>query len=199
MCWLSPCFLDILTPNFWMLGRQSLWFGKIVYFGLPLNSQVDTEEGKIVTNQEDRKVMKTLLVVVGSLIAFFIFSIMAARMISATAEKAADPMVESATIDRIKPFGESNIGAVPVAVASSAVDGKGTYTATCFACHGTGAAGAPKLGDKGAWSQRIAQGMDTLFEHALNGFKGMPAKGGNAGLSDDAVKAAIQYMVKNSK
>ncbi|GMR16628.1 MAG: cytochrome c5 family protein [Gammaproteobacteria bacterium] len=152
-----------------------------------------------MTNQEDRNVMKTLMMVIGALTAFFIFSIMAARMVSASAEKAADPMVESATIDRIKPFGESNIGAVPVAAASSGVDGKGTYTSACFACHGTGAAGAPIFGNKGAWSKRIAQGMDTLFDHALNGFKGMPAKGGNAGLSDDAVKAAVKYMVKGSK
>jgi len=49
-------------------------------------------------------------------------------------------MVEAATIERIKPFGEVNIGKVPVAAASSAVDGKGTYTSACFACHGTGAA-----------------------------------------------------------
>ncbi|MCK4709380.1 MAG: cytochrome c5 family protein, partial [Gammaproteobacteria bacterium] len=100
--------------------------------------------------------------------AFFIFS--------AAAFAAADPMVESATIDRIKPFGELNIGKAPVMKASSGVDGKGTYQSACFACHGTGAAGSPKFGDKGAWKNRIAQGMGTLFDHAINGFKGMPAK-----------------------
>jgi len=125
---------------------------------------------------------------------------MAARIVSASATEAgADPMVEAATIERIKPFGEVNIGKVPVAAASSAVDGKGTYTSACFACHGTGAAGAPKVGDKGAWSKRIAQGTGVLNDHAINGFKGMPAKGGNASLSDAAVKAAVKYMVKGSK
>jgi len=148
-----------------------------------------------VTNQEDRNVMKTLMMVIGALTAFFIFSIMAARMVSASA----DPMVESATIDRIKPFGEVNIGKAPVMKASSGVDGKATYQSACFACHGTGAAGAPKLGDKAAWKNRIAQGDATLFDHAINGFKGMPAKGGNASLSDAAVKAAVEYMVKGSK
>jgi len=68
-----------------------------------------------------------------------------------------------------------------------------------LACHGTGAAGAPKVGDKGAWSKRIAQGTGVLNDHAINGFKGMPAKGGNASLSDAAVKAAVKYMVKGSK
>jgi len=89
-------------------------------------------------------------------------------------------------------------------LASSAfADGKATFQQTCFACHGTGAAGAPKAGDKAAWAMHIAKGKETLYKHAINGFKGtkgfMPAKGGNAGLSDDAVKAAVDYMVSISK
>jgi len=87
-----------------------------------------------VTNQEDRDFVKMLFMVIGALTAFFIFSIMAARIVSASVTEAgADPMVEAATIERIKPFGEVNIGKVPVAAASSAVDGKGTYTSACFA------------------------------------------------------------------
>lgn len=81
--------------------------------------------------------------------------------------------------------------------------GEDTYKAACFACHGTGAAGAPKVGDKAAWKDRIAQGSDKLNTNAIKGFQGkkgfMPAKGGRADLSDDAVKAAVDYMVKNSK
>lgn len=146
-----------------------------------------------MTNQEDRNVFSTLLTVGGALTAFFIFSM-------ASANAAVDSMVESATIDRIKPFGEVNIGSAPVAVASSgAADGKGTYSASCAACHASGAAGSPKLGDKAAWKARIAQGNSTLVDHAINGFKGMPAKGGNASLSDDDVKAAVTYMVDGSK
>jgi cytochrome c5 len=82
-------------------------------------------------------------------------------------------------------------------------DGQKTYQAACFACHGTGAAGAPKTGDKAAWADRIKQGNDKMYEHAIKGFKGakgvMPAKGGRADLSDDAVKAAVDYMVAQSK
>jgi cytochrome c5 len=81
--------------------------------------------------------------------------------------------------------------------------GQDTYTKSCNACHGTGAAGAPKTGDKAAWKDRLAQGNDTLYEHAIKGFKGktgyMPAKGGFANLSDDEVKAAVDYMVAQSK
>ena len=152
--------------------------------------------------QEDRKVLNMLLLVVGALVAFFVVILIIAQIVgnSKSTDNEVDKMVEAATIERIKPFGEVNIGAVPVAAASSgAADGKGTYTSACFACHGTGAAGAPKLGDKGAWKNRIAQGNDMLFDHAINGFKGMPAKGGNASLSDDAVKAAVKYMVDGSK
>ena len=150
---------------------------------------------------KDSEVMKMLLIVVGALSGFFVLIIIIAQLVTGSddANKGADKMVEAAIIDRIKPIGEVNIGKAPVMAASSGVDGKGTYQSACFACHGTGAAGAPKLGDKGAWKKRIAQGNKTLFDHAINGFKGMPAKGGNASLSDAAVKAAVDYMIKGSK
>jgi cytochrome c5 len=65
--------------------------------------------------------------------------------------------------------------------------------------HGTGVAGAPKLGDKAAWAPRIKQGKVTLYNHALHGKGAMPPKGGNASLADDAVKAAVDYMVSASQ
>ena len=77
--------------------------------------------------------------------------------------------------------------------------GKGTYDTACFACHGTGVAGAPKLGDAAAWSARIAQGMEAMLANAIKGKGGMPPKGGRMDLSDDAVKAAVEYMVEQSQ
>ena len=83
------------------------------------------------------------------------------------------------------------------------MSGEDVYKSACSACHGAGVAGAPKFGDAAAWADRIPKGMDTLTQHALNGFQGsagyMPPKGGRADLSDDSVKAAVQYMVDNSK
>lgn len=95
-------------------------------------------------------------------------------------------------------------GAVFMVSAPAAMaDGKATFDSVCFACHATGAAGAPKVGDKAAWAPRIAKGMDTLHNHAINGFQGnsgvMPAKGGRTDLSDADVKAAVDYMVSQSK
>ncbi len=82
---------------------------------------------------------------------------------------------------------------------AKAADGKSTYDSVCMVCHGTGAAGAPKLGDKAAWAPRIAQGKNTLYASALKGKGAMPPKGGNAALPDDAVKAAVDYMTAAAK
>lgn len=81
--------------------------------------------------------------------------------------------------------------------------GQSIYEGKCKACHATGAAGSPKLDDKANWAPRIAQGMDVLVKHALEGFKGsvgfMPPKGGFATLTDDEVKAAVAYMVSQAQ
>lgn len=82
-------------------------------------------------------------------------------------------------------------------------DGKATYDTVCFACHSTGAAGAPKVGDKANWAPRIAQGMDVLKQHANGGFQGssgfMPAKGGRVDLPDADISAAVEYIVSQSQ
>jgi len=154
-------------------------------------------------DQKDTDFMKVFLTIIIGLAVFMVVAIIFANAISGmkSTDVSSDPMVQAAVKERIKPVGEVNTAEVKQAAASSSggADGKSVYQGTCFACHGTGAAGAPKFGDKGAWGDRIAKGMSTLFTHALHGFKGMPAKGGNGGLSDDAVKAAVQYMVDHSK
>lgn len=95
------------------------------------------------------------------------------------------------------------IGTWVSAEAADLARGKTVFQQACFACHGTGAAGAPKLGDKAAWKSRIAKGIATLDTHAIKGFQGssgvMPAKGGRMDLSDADVKAAVAYMVEQSK
>jgi cytochrome c5 len=111
-------------------------------------------------------------------------------------------MSEESVAKRIKPVGNVVLGEAPpppaapatVAKAAGPVDGKGVYEKACTACHGAGLMGSPKTGDKGAWAPRIAQGKPKLYEHAIKGVRMMPAKGGNAALSDDEVKAAVDYL-----
>jgi len=98
--------------------------------------------------------------------------------------------------------GAAGAAAAPAAAAGKP-DGKKIFTDTCSVCHGQGIAGAPKFGDKALWAPRVAQGVDVLYQHALNGFQGkgglMPPKGGNTSLSDAEVKAAVDYMVAAAK
>ena len=78
-------------------------------------------------------------------------------------------------------------------------NGEAVYNTTCFSCHATGVAGSPVFGNKELWAPRIATGMDALYHSAITGKGVMPPKGGNMSLSDDEVKAAVNYMVEHSK
>lgn len=75
------------------------------------------------------------------------------------------------------------------------------WESTCQNCHGGNKlTGAPKVTHAGDWAPRIEQGLDVLFDHAINGFIGpkykeMPSRGGNADLNDDEVKAAVAFMI----
>ena len=112
-------------------------------------------------------------------------------------------------VDRVAVAGQDNsaltIESVGPATAAAALpaDGAAAYDMACTACHGAGIAGAPKSGDKGAWGPRIAQGKDTLYKHAIEGYTGktgmMPAKGGQTAWPDDLVKQAVDHMVEMSK
>ncbi len=83
------------------------------------------------------------------------------------------------------------------------VPGKETYTRNCAACHGSGAAGAPRLGDAASWAPRIAQGVAVMAAHAIAGYQGrsgyMPARGGFNSLTDEEVTAAVVYMAGESR
>ncbi len=82
---------------------------------------------------------------------------------------------------------------------AAAGNGKAVYDKVCMVCHAQGVAGAPKLGDKAAWAPRMQQGMDTLVQSATKGKGAMPPKGGNASLSDADLRAAVEFMVSQSK
>ncbi len=104
----------------------------------------------------------------------------------------AAPEAEAKVIERIKP-----VAIVEVSTETGPhVDksGEEVVKAGCAACHAAGAMGSPKLGDKDAWASRIAQGYATLTKHATEGIRMMPARGGNADLTDNEMASAVAYM-----
>lgn len=111
--------------------------------------------------------------------------------------------VEDQIRERIKPTGNVNVAGEEnrqaQQQASGPRGGEEVYADACAACHDSGAAGAPKLGDTGAWSDRISKGDETLYDHAINGFNAMPAKGGCSDCSDEEVQNAVDYMLAESE
>ncbi len=94
------------------------------------------------------------------------------------------------------------VARLEIASASAASSGPKTgeqvVSAVCGACHNTGAAGAPKVGDNAAWAPRLGQGMAGLMKSAINGKNAMPAKGGNPNLSDLELARAVVFMANKS-
>jgi len=122
---------------------------------------------------------------------------------------------QAAVAERIAPVGEVYLpgeeqeSSAPIVRAAAepepvaaALSGPQVYNTACIACHSTGVGGAPVVGDAAQWTDRIAQGMDLLKQHAIEGFTGsagfMPAKGGRIDLSDEEVAVAVDYMVGES-
>jgi cytochrome c5 len=100
-------------------------------------------------------------------------------------------MTPEAIADRLKPVATVALGA---AASQSPRTGEAVFKSICAACHDVGAAGAPKTGDVGLWAPRLVQGFDTLVKHAMEGFKGMPARGGNPALDPLEVARAVAYL-----
>ena len=169
-----------------------------------------------MTAEHDRKFFDTFMLVLGILILIAAGLYVLSRVISARTQEAhvlMDPAMKRAVAERIAPVakvaiaGQDNSALAPAQPAQAApaadLGGEEVYNMACVACHGAGVAGAPKFGDKAAWTARIAKGTETLNEHAIKGFQGqagfMPAKGGRTDLSDKSIINAVEYMVAGSK
>jgi cytochrome c5 len=81
----------------------------------------------------------------------------------------------------------------------AAAEGKKIYDTACVACHVAGVAGAPKLGDKAAWAPRIQAGTDSMVQAVMKGKGAMPPRAGNPSLTEEQARAAVEYMVEQSK
>lgn len=98
-------------------------------------------------------------------------------------------------------FEPVDVSALPEPTDPVLAKGREVYLEACERCHRIGKAGAPRTGDSAAWEPRREQGLATLFAHAIDGFESpsgneMPARGGKKSLSDDDIKAAVQFMVQ---
>ena len=166
--------------------------------------------------EHDRKFFDTFMLILGILAAITVGLMVLAGMISDRTSKQyhdQDPRKVEETLARIAPVarvavaGQDNSALAPPAAAPTpaAVDlpGEQVYQQICTACHGAAVAGAPKTGDKAAWAPRIAQGIDLLHKHSLEGYQGkagyMPPKGGRTDLTDQSVINAVDYMVSLAK
>ena len=149
-----------------------------------------------------------MAVLVG-LVGLTIVILVIANMLHSTDSMGADSRVQQAVAERIKPMGGVYVGSVPASVGSAAsvataetqvaaadLSADQVYQQVCASCHTAGVLNAPKPGDAAAWEPRMAKGIDTLYANAINGIGAMPAKGGRADMSDDAIKAAVDYMIK---
>lgn len=131
--------------------------------------------------------------IVGTVILVAI-AIALAYFVVGTRAKPEDPERVNA---RIKPVASVEVAAGGGA-AAGARTGAQLFESACTACHSTGAAGAPKVGDKAAWAPRIAQGLKGLVASATKGKNAMPPKGGVADATDAELARAIAYMANKS-
>ena len=144
--------------------------------------------------------------VLGALLAIAFVCILAARLLD-VGDEHQDPQAQARLEERIKPVATVVTDpsvlvklAAAAQAARPAMTGEEVYAKVCTGCHATGVLNAPKVGDKAAWSERLkAQGgADGLLKKAISGINSMPPRGGDASLSDDEVKGALEHMLKQS-
>jgi cytochrome c5 len=131
--------------------------------------------------------MKTVITAIASLFALSAFSA------SENADAVFERLKHPASVCVMGDPCSDNVGKAPVAAAART--GDQVYNGACAACHATGAAGAPKTGDSGAWAARVEKGMETLVKNAINGYNAMPARGLCADCSDQEIADSVAYMV----
>lgn len=175
-----------------------------------------------MSDTEDKVFFKNFSIVVLILAVMMVVFILMARVVGSAVEYGDDEIRAAIVSERTAPAGAVRVEGDPEPVATEAESmpeetmvaaagdaegadaGRSVYDGLCISCHNGAIPGIPKTGDAAAWAPRIEQGMDTLYKHAIEGYIGesgmpMPAKGGDPNLSDDQVKAAVDYMVAESQ
>jgi len=135
-----------------------------------------------------------LLILAAFLVPIIGITLLVQFVTNAPRESAGADNSPAAIAQRIRPVADEGYTFKDANAPKVLKTGKEVFQSTCFACHATGAAGAPKVGDAAAWKARIAQGYETLLQHALHGLRAMPPKGGNSDLDDVEVARAVAWM-----
>ena len=151
---------------------------------------------------ELRSLLETVFVVIGTLVGAIIIITFATT--KSDTEDTTVKVVENKPVEEnVQPVAEVKVAENNTATdnnseVNSLISGEKISQVNCILCHGAGVMGAPKIGDAAQWEARIAQGKDKLIDHAIKGINMMPAKGGNAALSDEEVAAAVIWMANQS-
>lgn len=151
---------------------------------------------------ELRSLLETVFVVIGTLVGAIIIITFATT--KSDTEDTKVKVVENKPVEEnVQPVAEVKVAENNTATdnnseENSLISGEKISQVNCILCHGAGVMGAPKIGDAAQWEARIAQGKDKLIDHAIKGINMMPAKGGNAALSDEEVAAAVIWMANQS-
>lgn len=160
--------------------------------------------------QTDKTFTKNVSIVLALLVAFTFIIFFIAKDLGFKDDSANNPSRVTTTEDRIKPVagaytGEAGAAAIQEAATASvevqavafdgSLDGVMIYNSVCGTCHATGLAGAPQPGTP-AMADRAAKGTDALVQTAVNGLNAMPARGGRSDLSDEQIKAAVEFMLQ---
>jgi cytochrome c5 len=150
---------------------------------------------------ELKSLLETVFVVIGTFVGAIIIITFATTKSDPVDEPA--KVAEEAQVEvNVQPVAEVKVAENKTSDNSSEegtlISGEKISQVNCILCHGAGVMGAPKIGDAAQWEARIAQGKDKLVDHAIKGINMMPAKGGNAALSDEEVAAAVIWMANQS-
>jgi cytochrome c5 len=172
-------------------------------------------------SKSDQSVLRQFSIMIGGLAVLTVVLILAALAIHEHEPKETNPKQPARVAARIAPDGAvyaGNTGRAAMQAAADAAakaaasqvayggttDGKAIFDQLCTSCHTSGVAGAPKVGDKAVWGPRLAEGIDTLIKHAIEGYHGpdgnfMPPKGGNPALTDEQVTNAVHWIADQVK
>lgn len=156
---------------------------------------------------KDSEFINYFMAILGVLVAITSILLVLANVLAAKQETMDIAMLER-TKERIAPIGQVNIGTVPAQKASETnasgsikvadFNPESVYQSVCHTCHETGLLESPRIDDAAEWKKRLANGLDNLYQIAIQGRGNMPPKGGRTDLSDENFKKVVDYMLKKA-